>query len=142
MKNVFSKAEEKGKCPMPESYELKTINVPTISNFEQGRTSENELKTKDDYDDNQDLAILKYIYHYHSNHGVVPYLPYSEKFLDYIETSIPNLKCRGQELETKILRLEQHFLTVLNMAACTGYYPELIHPISQQIFFLCMALWS
>ncbi|PHT43874.1 hypothetical protein CQW23_17899 [Capsicum baccatum] len=120
MKNVFSKAEENGKCPMPESYELKPINVPTISNFEQGRTSENEWKTEDDYDDNQDLPILKYIYHYHSNHGVVPYLPYSEKFLDYIESSIPNLKCRGQELESKILTLEQHFLTVLNMAARTG----------------------
>ncbi|PHU13153.1 hypothetical protein BC332_20083 [Capsicum chinense] len=131
MKNVFSKTEEKEKYPMPESYELKPINVPTFSNSKQGGTSENELKTEDDYDYNQDLAILKSIYHYHSNRGVVPYHPYSEKFLDYIETSIPNLKCRGQELETKIITLEQHFSTVMNMAARMGYYPEIIHPISQ-----------
>ncbi|KAM3302423.1 hypothetical protein P3S67_016925 [Capsicum chacoense] len=116
---------------MPKSYELKPINMPIFSNNKQGGTSENELKTKDDYDYNQDLAILKSIYHYHSNHGVFPYPPYSEKFLDYIETSIPNLKCRGQELETKIITLEQHFLTVMNMAAHMGYYPEIIHPIYQ-----------
>ncbi|PHT43884.1 hypothetical protein CQW23_17909 [Capsicum baccatum] len=127
---------------MSESYELKLFNVPTFSNFKQGGTSENELKNEDDYDYNQDLAILKSIYHYHSNHGVVPYPPYSEKFIDYIETSVPNLKCRGQALATKIITLEQHFLTLMNMAARTGYYPEIIHPVSQQIFFLCMALWD
>ncbi|PHT98872.1 hypothetical protein BC332_32200 [Capsicum chinense] len=104
---------------MSESYELKPINVPIFSNFEQGGTSENELKNEDDYDYNQDLAILKSIHHFHSNHGVVPYPPYSEKIIDYIKTSIPDLKCRGQALETKIITLEQHSLTVMNMAART-----------------------
>ncbi|KAF3632615.1 hypothetical protein FXO38_05577 [Capsicum annuum] len=108
---------------MSESYELNLINVPTFSNFEQGGTLENELKNEDDY-------------------GVVTYPPYSEKFIDYIETSVPNLKCRGQALATKIITLEQHFLTLMNMAARMGYYPEIIHPVSQQIFFLCIALWD
>ncbi|PHT43877.1 hypothetical protein CQW23_17902 [Capsicum baccatum] len=127
---------------MSESYELKFINVPTFSSFEQGGTSENELKNEDDYDYNQDLAILKFIYHYHSNHGVVPYPRYSEKSIDYIETSVPNLKYHGQELATKIITLEQHFLTPMNKAARMGYYPEIIHHVSQQIFSLCMALWD
>ncbi|KAM3395725.1 hypothetical protein P3S68_004731 [Capsicum galapagoense] len=126
MKRVFPKIHEKGKCPMSGSYELKPINVPTFSNFEQGGTSENELKNEDDYYYNQDLAILKSIHHYHSNHGVVPYPPYLEKFIDYIETSIPNLKCRGQALLTRIITLEQHFLTVMNMMARTGYHHEIL----------------
>ncbi|KAF3681043.1 putative F-box protein CPR30-like isoform X5 [Capsicum annuum] len=90
MKRVFPKVDEKGKCVnMPESYEMKPINLPIFSNFEPEGTSENELKNEeDDYESmtiyNQDLAILKSIHHYHSNHGVVPYPPYSEKFIDYI----------------------------------------------------------
>ncbi|KAF3638290.1 hypothetical protein FXO38_23304 [Capsicum annuum] len=52
MKRVFPKVHEKGKRPMSESYELKPIDVHTFSNFEQGGTSENELKNEEDYDYN------------------------------------------------------------------------------------------
>ncbi|XP_049396320.1 uncharacterized protein LOC125860406 [Solanum stenotomum] len=89
LKYMFLKVEEKGKCPVSETYELKPINKPTFSNLEQGGTSENESIKKDEYDYDLDLAILKSLYHYFFNHGVIPY-PYSENFIDYIEASISN----------------------------------------------------
>ena len=42
-------ADRKGKRPMSELYELKTI-VPIFFNLEKGGTSENEFKEEDDYD--------------------------------------------------------------------------------------------
>ncbi|KAF3661457.1 hypothetical protein FXO38_05298 [Capsicum annuum] len=88
LKRVFVKTEEKGKHTMFESYELKPINVPTFSKLERGVTSENKLKKEDDYDYNHDLAILKAIFHFYFNHGVIPHSPYSKNFIDYIEVSI------------------------------------------------------
>ena len=58
LKYMLSKVEEKGKRPMSESYELKSINKPIFSNLERGGTSENESMKEDEYDYDQDLAIL------------------------------------------------------------------------------------
>ncbi|KAF3645037.1 hypothetical protein FXO38_19860 [Capsicum annuum] len=141
-KRMFAKIEEKGKHLMSESYELKPINVPTFSNLERGGTSESKLEKEDDYDYNHDLAILKAIYHYYFNRGVIPNPPYSKNFIDYIEASVPNVKFRGQALANKIVMLEHHFLKVMKMAARVGYYPEIIHPICRKIFNLSMGLWG
>ncbi|KAG5595310.1 hypothetical protein H5410_036542 [Solanum commersonii] len=90
------KATEKGKLPTFELYELKyNINKPSSSNLIQGGTSEIKLKKEDNYDYYQDVAILKSIYHYFFNHGVISYPNYSENFINYFEASIPNLKFRG-----------------------------------------------
>ncbi|PHT43872.1 hypothetical protein CQW23_17897 [Capsicum baccatum] len=105
---------------MYESYGLKPINVPTFSNLERGGTSESKLKKEDDYDYNHDLAILKAIYHYYFNHGVIPHPTYSNNFIDYLEASVPNVKFRGPALANKIVMLEHHFLKVMKMdARCT-----------------------
>ncbi|WMV37321.1 hypothetical protein MTR67_030706 [Solanum verrucosum] len=84
---------------MSESYELKPINKPIFSNLEQGGTSENEVNKEVEYDYDHCLAILKSIYHYFFNHGVISY-PYSKDFIDYVDASIPNLKFHGKELVT------------------------------------------
>ncbi|KAH0711703.1 hypothetical protein KY290_007342 [Solanum tuberosum] len=126
---------------MSESYELKPINKPTFSNLEQGGTSENESKKEDEYDYDHDLAILKSIYYYFFNHGVIPY-PYSENFIDYIEASIPNLKFYGQKLVTKIVALEHQFFSIMEMTARAGHYPDIIHPVFREIFYLSMGLWG
>uniref|UniRef100_M1E154 Uncharacterized protein n=1 Tax=Solanum tuberosum TaxID=4113 RepID=M1E154_SOLTU len=139
LKYMFSKVEERGKRPMSESYELKPINKPTFSNLEQGGTSENESMKEDEYDYDLDLAILKSIYHYFFNHGVIPY-PYSENFINYIEASISNLKFHGQELVTKILALEHQFFSIMEITA--GHYPDIIHPVFREIFYLSMGLWG
>lgn len=139
LKYMFSKVVEKGKCPVSESYELKPINKPTFSNLEQGGTSENESMKEDEYDYDLDLAILKSIYHYFFNHGVIPY-PYSENFINYIEASISNLKFHGQELVTKILALEHQFFSIMEITA--GHYPDIIHPVFREIFYLSMGLWG
>ncbi|PHT43875.1 hypothetical protein CQW23_17900 [Capsicum baccatum] len=127
---------------MSESYELKPINVPIFFNLERGGTSESKLEKQDDYDYDHDLAILKVIYQYYFNDGVIPPPPYSKKFIDYIEDSVPNVKFRGQALANKIVMLEHHFLKVMKMAARVGYYPEIIHPIFRKIFNLSMGLWG
>ncbi|KAG5595326.1 hypothetical protein H5410_036558 [Solanum commersonii] len=105
LKCVCPKIGEKGKSPMSEFYELKHINKPTFSNLIQGGMPKIKLKKGDNYDYYQDVAILKSIYHYFFNHGVIPYPNYSENFINYIEASIPNLKFRGQALKTKIILL-------------------------------------
>ncbi|KAG5597739.1 hypothetical protein H5410_038971 [Solanum commersonii] len=130
LKYMFSKVEERGRCPMSESYELKPINKPTFSNLEQGGTSENESKKEDEYDYDHDLAILKSIYHYFFNHGVIPYT-YSESFVDYIEASIPNLKFHGRKLVIKIVALEHQFFSIMEITASAGHYlvPDIIHPV-------------
>ncbi|MCD7472381.1 hypothetical protein HAX54_013610 [Datura stramonium] len=87
----------KGKRPISELYELKPI-VPTFSNFERGGTSENEMKEEDEFDYDQDLAILKFMNDYYFDHGGVIPCPYSEKFIDDIKALIPNLKIHGQAL--------------------------------------------
>ncbi|MCD7454341.1 hypothetical protein HAX54_024353 [Datura stramonium] len=110
----------KGKRPISELYELKPI-VPTFSNFERGGTSENEMKEEDEFDYDQDLAILKFMNDYYFDHGGVIPCPYSEKFIDDIKALIPNLKIHGQALVTKILRLHHYFLTVLEIAAILGF---------------------
>ncbi|KAF3636761.1 hypothetical protein FXO38_24008 [Capsicum annuum] len=127
---------------MSESYELKPINVPTFSNLEREGTSESKLEKEDDYDYNHDLAILKAIYHYYFNHGVIPHPPYSKNFIDYIEASVPNVKFRGQALASKIVMFDHHFSKVMKMAARIGYYPEIIHPICRKIFNLSMGIWG
>ncbi|KAG5594851.1 hypothetical protein H5410_036083 [Solanum commersonii] len=118
MKCVCPKIREKGKSPMPEFY---------------------ELKLNDNYDYYQDVTILKSIYHYFFNHGVIPYPNYSENFINYIEASISNLKFRGQALKTKIILLKRHFLFILRIA---GYDPNIINPIHREIFDLSMGLWG
>ncbi|KAK6784140.1 hypothetical protein RDI58_017594 [Solanum bulbocastanum] len=139
LKCICPKIEEKGKSPMPKFYELKHINKLTFSNLIQGETSEIKLKKEDNYDYYQDVAILKSIYHYFFNHGVIPYPNYSENFINYIEVSIPNLKFRGQALKTKNILLERHFLTILKIV---GYNPNIINPIHREIFDLSMGLWG
>ncbi|TMW83037.1 hypothetical protein EJD97_003187 [Solanum chilense] len=134
---IDQKAIEKGKSPMPESYELKTISNPNFSNLIQGGTSEIELKKEYDYC--QDLAILKSIYHYYFNHGMIPYPNYSENFINYIEASIPNLKFRGLALKAKIVLLERRFLAVVRIA---GYNPNINNPVHREIFNLSMGLWG
>ncbi|WMV37262.1 hypothetical protein MTR67_030647 [Solanum verrucosum] len=124
---------------MPEFYELNPINKPTFSNLIQGGTSEIKLKREDNYDYYQDIAILKYIYHYFFNHGVIPYPNYSENFINYIEASIPNLKFHGQALKTKIILLKRRFLFILRIV---GYDPNIINPIHREIFDLSMGLWG
>uniref|UniRef100_M1DU81 Uncharacterized protein n=1 Tax=Solanum tuberosum TaxID=4113 RepID=M1DU81_SOLTU len=141
LKYMFSKVEEKGKRSISESYELKPINKPTFPNLEQGGPSENESKKEDEYDYDLDLAILKSIYRYFFNHGVIPY-PYSENFIDYIEASIPNLKFHGQKLVTKIVALEHQFFSIMEMTAEAGHYPDKIHPVFCEIFYLSMGLWG
>ncbi|KAK6785538.1 hypothetical protein RDI58_018993 [Solanum bulbocastanum] len=138
MKCVCPKIGEKGKSPMAEFYELKSISKPKFSNLIQGGTSE-KLKKEDNYDYYQDLAILKSIYHYFFNHGVIPYPNYSEHFINYIEASIPNLKFCGLALKTKIILLEKRFLAILKIA---GYDPNIINPIHCEIFNLSMGLWG
>ncbi|KAF3644241.1 hypothetical protein FXO38_20266 [Capsicum annuum] len=93
-KRLFAKIEEKGKHRMSESDELKPINVPIFFNLERGGTSESKLEKEDDYDYDHD-SILKTIYHYYFNNGLIPPPPYSKNFIDYIEASVPNLKFRG-----------------------------------------------
>ncbi|KAG5605982.1 hypothetical protein H5410_027474 [Solanum commersonii] len=122
---------------MSESYEMQHINKPTFSNLEQGGTSENELKKEDEHVYHHHLAILKSIYHYLFNHGVIPY-PYSENFIDYIKASVPNLKFHGKELVTKIVALEHQFFSIVEMT--TGYDPNIINPIHREIFNLSMSL--
>uniref|UniRef100_M1DHZ6 Uncharacterized protein n=1 Tax=Solanum tuberosum TaxID=4113 RepID=M1DHZ6_SOLTU len=139
MKCVCPKNGEKGKCPMPKFYELKPISKPKFSNLVQGGTSEIKLKTKDNYDYYQDVAILKSIYHYFFNHGVIPYPNYSKNFINYIEASIPNLKFSGRTLKTKIIMLERRFLSILKIV---GYDPNIINPIHREIFHLSMGLWG
>uniref|UniRef100_K4CH82 Uncharacterized protein n=1 Tax=Solanum lycopersicum TaxID=4081 RepID=K4CH82_SOLLC len=139
LKYMLSKVEEKGKRPMSESYELKSINKPTFSNLERGGTSENESMKEDEYDYDHDIAILKSIYHYFFNHGVIPY-PYSENFINYIEASISNLKFHGLELLTKILALEHQFFSMIEITA--GRYPVIMHPVFREIFYLSMGLWG
>ncbi|KAK4713396.1 hypothetical protein R3W88_019303 [Solanum pinnatisectum] len=109
---------------MPEFYELKHNNKPLFSNL---------------YTRRNDIAILKSIYHYFFNHGVIPYPNYSDNFVNYIETSIPNLKFRGQALKTKIILLERRFVTILKIA---GYDPNIINLIYREIFDLSMGLWG
>ncbi|KAG5595332.1 hypothetical protein H5410_036564 [Solanum commersonii] len=58
---------------MPESYDLKPINKLKFSKLEQRGTSETDWKKEDRYGYDNDLAILKFIYHYFFNHGVIPY---------------------------------------------------------------------
>ncbi|KAH0671025.1 hypothetical protein KY290_026023 [Solanum tuberosum] len=141
LKCMFSKVEEKGKHPISESYELNPINKPTFFNLEQGGPSENESKKEDEYNYDHDLAILKSIYHYFFTHGVIPY-PYSENFIDYIEASIPNLKFHGQKLVTKIVALEHQFFSIMEMTAEAGHYPDIIHPVFRETFYLSMGLWG
>ncbi|KAM3222764.1 hypothetical protein P3L10_022034 [Capsicum annuum] len=141
-KRVFEKIEEKGKNLMSESYELKPINVPTFSNLERGGTSESKLEKEDDYDYDHDLVILKAIYHYYFNRGVIPHHLYSNNLIDYIEASVPNVKFCGQALANKIVMLEHHFLKVMKMAARVGYNPKIAHPIFRKIFNLSMGLWG
>uniref|UniRef100_A0A3Q7HAZ3 Uncharacterized protein n=1 Tax=Solanum lycopersicum TaxID=4081 RepID=A0A3Q7HAZ3_SOLLC len=101
-------ADRKGKRPMSELYELKTI-VPIFFNLEKGGTSENEFKEEDDYDYEQDLAILKSMYHYYFNNcSAIPY-SISKEMINYIEDLIPNLKLHGEALTTKILLLHHNF---------------------------------
>ncbi|WMV37311.1 hypothetical protein MTR67_030696 [Solanum verrucosum] len=133
LKCVCPKIGGKGKSPMPEFYELKNINKPSFSNLIQGGTSDIKLKKEDNYDYYQDVAILKSIYHYFFNHGVIPYPNYSENFINYIEVSIPNLKFRGQALKTKIILLERRFVIILKIAE---YDPNIINPIHREIFDL------
>ncbi|OIT20913.1 hypothetical protein A4A49_38821 [Nicotiana attenuata] len=133
------KEELKGKRTMSELYELKPI-VPKFSNLEEGGPSNYEdYLNDDDYDYDQDLAILKSLYHYYFNHGVIPH-PSSEELIHYIQASIPNLKIRGQGLVNKILMLERNFLTLWKMAGY--YYPEITHPVYAEIFHLSMGLWG
>ncbi|KAK4716267.1 hypothetical protein R3W88_014605 [Solanum pinnatisectum] len=124
---------------MPEFYELKPISKPTFSNLVQGGTSEIKVKKEDNYAYYQDVAILKSIYHYFFNHGVVSYPNYLENFINYIETLIFNLKFFGLALKTKIIMLERHFLTILKIAE---YDPNIINPIHREIFNLSMGLWD
>ncbi|KAG5615854.1 hypothetical protein H5410_015678 [Solanum commersonii] len=123
---------------MPEFYELKPIGKLAFSNIIQGETSEIKLKTEDNYDYYEDVSILKFIYHYFFNHGVIPYSNYSENFINYIEASIPNLKFHGQALKSKIIMLEKHFLIILRIAV---YDPNIINPIHREICDLSMGLW-
>ncbi|KAK6785527.1 hypothetical protein RDI58_018982 [Solanum bulbocastanum] len=139
MKCVCPKIGEKGKSLMTEFYELKPISKSTFSNLIQGETSEIKLKKEDNYDYYKDVAILKSIYHYFFNHGVIPYPNYSENFINYIEASIPNLKIHGLALKAKIILLEKRFLTILKIA---GYNPNIINPIHREIFDLSMGLWG
>ncbi|KAK6785539.1 hypothetical protein RDI58_018994 [Solanum bulbocastanum] len=99
---------------MSELYEFQHI-VPTFSNPGlRAGTSENV--EEEDYDYDQDLAILKSMYQYCFNHGgKIPY-PISRELNNYIEALVPNLKVHGQELETKIVVLENNFLAVMTMA--------------------------
>uniref|UniRef100_M1D877 Uncharacterized protein n=1 Tax=Solanum tuberosum TaxID=4113 RepID=M1D877_SOLTU len=132
-------ADRKGKRPMSELYELKSI-VPIFSNLEKGGTSENELKEEDEYDNDQDLAILKSMYHYYFNNGsAIPY-SISKEMINYIDDLIPNLKFHGQALTAKILLLHHNFLIDWEMVG--GYYPEMIHPFYREIFDLCVGLWA
>ncbi|KAM3395708.1 hypothetical protein P3S68_004714 [Capsicum galapagoense] len=132
--------KREGKHLISESFELKPINVTTFSNLERGGTSENKLKKEDDYDYNHNLAIVKAIYHYYFNRGVIPHPPYSKNFTNYIEASVPNVKFCGQALANKIVILEHHFLKVVKMVARIRYYPKIIHPIFLKIFNLSMGL--
>ncbi|KAG5614804.1 hypothetical protein H5410_014628 [Solanum commersonii] len=75
MKCVCPKHGEKRKSPKPEFYVLKPI------------------------------AILKSMYHYFFNYGVIPYPNYLENFINYIEASIPNLKFRGYDIHREIFDL-------------------------------------
>uniref|UniRef100_M1DFP1 Uncharacterized protein n=1 Tax=Solanum tuberosum TaxID=4113 RepID=M1DFP1_SOLTU len=122
---------------MPEFSELKPISKSTFSNLIQGEMSEIKLKKEDNYDYYQDVAILKSIYHYFFNHGVIPYPNYSENFINYIDSSIPNLKFHGLALKAKIILLEKRFLTILKIV---GYDPNIINPIQREIFDLSMGL--
>ncbi|MCD7454343.1 hypothetical protein HAX54_024355 [Datura stramonium] len=104
-------AIHKGKRPMSEIYEFKMLTLEEVLsskiealyfepgfsiNFEQGGTSEyDELKEKEEYDYDQDKAILKSMYHYYFNHGGVIPSPYSKELINYIEDIVPNLKVRG-----------------------------------------------
>ncbi|KAK6789396.1 hypothetical protein RDI58_013195 [Solanum bulbocastanum] len=98
MKN--QQTEKENNPPMSELYELKPI-VPIFSNLEKGGTSENELKEEDEYDFDQDFAILKSMYHYYFNNGsAIPY-SISKEMINYIDDLIPNLKFHGQALATK-----------------------------------------
>ncbi|KAG5594849.1 hypothetical protein H5410_036081 [Solanum commersonii] len=115
MRCVYPKIREKGKSPVLEFYELKPIRG----------TSEIKLKKEDNYDYYQDIANLKYIYHYFFNHRVIPYPNYSENFINYIEALIPKLKFRGQSLKNKIII----------------YDPNIMHPIYCEIIDLSMGLW-
>uniref|UniRef100_M1DD20 Uncharacterized protein n=1 Tax=Solanum tuberosum TaxID=4113 RepID=M1DD20_SOLTU len=133
MKCVCPKIGEKVKSPMPEFYELKPIGKHAFSNIIQGQTSEIKLKKEDNYDYYQDVAILKSIYHYFFNHGVILYPNYSENFINYIEASIPNLKFHGQTLKSKINMLEKRFLIILRIAV---YDPNIINPIHREIWSL------
>ncbi|KAK4733644.1 hypothetical protein R3W88_007905 [Solanum pinnatisectum] len=139
MKCVCPKLGRNGKSPMPEFYELKRIGKPAFSNIIQGGTFEIKFKKEDNYDYYQDVAILKSIYHYFFNHGVIPYPNYSKNFINYIEASIPNLKFRGQALKTKIIILQRRFLFFLKIAR---YDPNIINPIHREIFGLSMGLWG
>ncbi|WMV29402.1 hypothetical protein MTR67_022787 [Solanum verrucosum] len=131
--------DRKGKRPMSELYELKPI-VPMFSNLEKGGTSENELKEEDEYDYDQDLAILKSMYHYYFNNGSANPYSISKEMINYINDLIPNLKFHRQTLTTKILLLQHNFSIVWEMVG--GYYPEIIHPVYREIFNLCVGLWA
>ncbi|KAG5595331.1 hypothetical protein H5410_036563, partial [Solanum commersonii] len=125
------KATSKGKLPASKLYELKSV-CPKVGEKERG-TSEIKLKIEENYDYSEDVAILKSIYHYFLNHGVIPYPNYSENFINYIETSIFNLKFRSQELKTKIIMIERRFLTIFKI---TGYDPNIINSIYREMFLL------
>ncbi|KAK6793809.1 hypothetical protein RDI58_007262 [Solanum bulbocastanum] len=139
MKCVCPKIGEKGKSPMPEFYELKPIGKPAFSNIIQGETSKIKLKNEDNYDYYQDVAIIKSIYHYFFNHGVIPYPNYLENFINYTESLIPNLKFHDQALKSKIIMLAKRFLMILRIAV---YDPNIINSIHCESFDLSMGLWG
>ncbi|KAG5605444.1 hypothetical protein H5410_026936 [Solanum commersonii] len=130
-------ADRRGKRPMSELYELKPI-VPIFSNFEKGGTFENELKEEDEYGYDQDIDILKSMYHYYFNNGSAISYYISKEMISYVDDLIPNLKFHGQALTTKILLLHHNFSIVWKMVG--GYYPEMIHPVYREIFNLCVGL--
>ncbi|MCD7473251.1 hypothetical protein HAX54_014976, partial [Datura stramonium] len=79
---------------------------PGFANFEQGGMSQNdELKKEEEYDYDQDKAILKSMYHYYFNRGGIIPSPYSKELINYIEDLTSNLKLRSSDLNVTTLLL-------------------------------------
>lgn len=99
------------------------------------------MKEEEKYDYDQDLTILKSMYHkYFINCSTVPY-SISKEIINGIEDLIPNLKFHGHTLTAKILSLLHHsFRIVWKMFG--GYFLEMIHPFNHEILNLCMGLWA
>ena len=93
------------------------------------------------YHYDQDLAILKSLYHYYFINGsTIPY-SISKEIINYIDDLIPNFKFYGYTLMAKIISLlHLNFWIVWEMVE--GYYREMIHPFTQEIFNLSVDLWA